>query len=43
MYGMLIHDTPLILANIIPLACNVMLTLLKLHYRNDGNAVQKEQ
>lgn len=43
MYGMLIHDTPLILANIIPLACNVMLTLLKLHYRNDGNTVLKEQ
>ena len=38
-YGMLIHDTPLILANIVPLACNVMLTILKLRYRNDGTAV----
>ena len=39
-YGILIHDTPLILANIVPLACNVMLTLLKLRYRNDGSASQ---
>lgn len=37
MYGKLINDTPLILANIIPLVCNVMLTFLKLRYRsNDG-------
>ena len=35
-YGMLIHDLPLILANIIPLICNVLLTALKLHYRNNG-------
>ena len=35
-YGILIHDMPLILANIIPLACNVLLTFLKLRYRNDG-------
>jgi MtN3 and saliva related transmembrane protein len=35
-YGMLIHDMPLILANIIPLICNIMLTILKLRYRNDG-------
>ena len=34
-YGMLIHDTPLILSNIIPLICNIMLTILKLRYRND--------
>lgn len=34
-YGILIHDLPLILANIVPLACNVMLTILKLRYRND--------
>ena len=38
-YGILIHDTPLILANIIPLACNIMLTILKLRYRNDGTGV----
>ncbi len=35
-YGMLIHDTPLILANIVPLVCNIMLTILKMRYRNDG-------
>ncbi len=35
-YGMLIHDMPLILANIVPLICNIMLTILKLRYRNDG-------
>ncbi|MBK5275796.1 MAG: SemiSWEET transporter [Desulfuromonadales bacterium] len=35
-YGMLIHDTPLILANIVPLICNIMLTILKLRYRNDA-------
>ena len=34
-YGMLIHDLPLVLANIVPLICNIMLTILKLHYRND--------
>jgi MtN3 and saliva related transmembrane protein len=35
-YGILIQDLPLILANIIPLACNVMLAILKLRYRNDS-------
>lgn len=35
-YGMLIHDLPLILANIVPLLCNALLTGLKLHYRNNG-------
>jgi MtN3 and saliva related transmembrane protein len=34
-YGMLIGDTPLMLANIVPLICNIMLTILKLRYRND--------
>lgn len=34
-YGMLINDLPLILANIIPLVCNALLTGLKLYYRND--------
>jgi MtN3 and saliva related transmembrane protein len=37
-YGMLIHDLPLILANIVPLVCNVTLTVLKLLYRNDNVA-----
>lgn len=35
-YGMIIHDLPLILANIIPLICNALLTALKFHYRNNG-------
>ncbi|MFA7060310.1 MAG: SemiSWEET transporter [Pedobacter sp.] len=34
-YGMLIHDLPLILANIIPLVCNALLTGLKLRYRSN--------
>ncbi|QEM70225.1 hypothetical protein FO488_12490 [Geobacter sp. FeAm09] len=34
-YGMLIHNLPLIVANIVPLACNALLTGLKLRYRND--------
>jgi MtN3 and saliva related transmembrane protein len=34
-YGMLIGDTPLILANIVPLICNILLTILKVRYRND--------
>jgi len=32
LYGIMIHDIPLILANIIPLACNLALTLLKIRY-----------
>lgn len=36
-YGILIRDLPLILANIIPLACNGLLTILKFHYRNDAS------
>ena len=35
-YGMLIDNLPLILANIIPLVCNALLTGLKLYYRNDA-------
>lgn len=35
-YGIIIHDLPLILANIIPLICNALLTGLKLHYRDNG-------
>ena len=34
-YGLLIHDLPLVLANIVPLICNIMLTILKLRYRNN--------
>lgn len=36
MYGVLIHDLPLVLANIVPLICNIMLTILKVRYRNDS-------
>lgn len=36
-YGILINDLPLMLANIIPLACNATLCVLKLHYdRSSG-------
>jgi MtN3 and saliva related transmembrane protein len=38
-YGMLVHDLPLVLANIVPLICNIMLTILKLRYRNDDCAL----
>jgi MtN3 and saliva related transmembrane protein len=31
-YGMLIHDLPLMLANIIPLICNILLVGLKIYY-----------
>ncbi|MBL0224943.1 MAG: SemiSWEET transporter [Geobacteraceae bacterium] len=36
-YGVLIQDLPLILANIVPLICNIMLTILKLLYRNNDD------
>ena len=37
LYGILIHDLPLIIANITPLLCNALLTGMKIHYgRNDG-------
>lgn len=35
-YGMLIHNMPLILTNIIPLVCNALLTGLKLYYRDNA-------
>ena len=35
LYGILIHDLPLILANITPLVCNVILTWMKLSYDRD--------
>jgi MtN3 and saliva related transmembrane protein len=34
-YGVLIHDLPLVLANIVPLICNITLTILKIHYRKN--------
>ena len=35
-YGMLIHNLPLILTNIIPLVCNALLAGLKLYYRDNA-------
>lgn len=32
MYGVLINDLPLILANITPLVCNAILTVMKIRY-----------
>lgn len=32
-YGMLIRDIPLILANVTPLVCNLALTVMKLKFR----------
>ena len=39
-YGTLIGDLPLILANIIPLVCNVTLCALKLHYDRNADCSQ---
>jgi MtN3 and saliva related transmembrane protein len=36
-YGVLIHDLPLVLANIVPLICNILLTILKLLYRKNDD------
>jgi MtN3 and saliva related transmembrane protein len=37
-YGILINDLPLILANITPLVCNAVLTVMKIRYgREDQN------
>lgn len=33
-YGILINDTPLILANITPLVCNLLLTVMKIRFNN---------
>lgn len=39
-YGMLIGDAPLILANITPLLCNLALTVMKIRFRsNDPSPV----
>lgn len=34
-YGVLQHDLPLVIANIIPLICNLWLTLLKFRWGDD--------
>jgi MtN3 and saliva related transmembrane protein len=37
-YGILIYDLPLIIANITPLVCNALLTGMKIHYgKSDGS------
>lgn len=33
-YGILINDTPLIVANITPLVCNFMLTFMKIRFKH---------
>jgi MtN3 and saliva related transmembrane protein len=35
-YGILINDLPLIVANITPLICNAVLTGMKIRYGNEG-------
>ena len=40
-YGILINDLPLIIANITPLVCNALLTGMKIHYgRNDSSKAE---
>ncbi|MCE1226721.1 MAG: SemiSWEET transporter [Geobacteraceae bacterium] len=41
-YGMLIGDTPLILANITPLICNLLLTIMKLKFSDNGSTHNEE-
>lgn len=41
-YGILIQDLPLILANITPLACNLILTAMKINFRNNDNHHDRE-
>jgi MtN3 and saliva related transmembrane protein len=36
-YGMLIGDIPLIVANITPLICNLFLTAMKIRYNSNNN------
>jgi MtN3 and saliva related transmembrane protein len=38
-YGILISDLPLILANITPLVCNVILTAMKLRYGKEDRLI----
>jgi len=41
-YGILIGDTPLILANITPLICNLLLTAMKIRFSNNDPALHEE-
>ncbi|HIJ80241.1 MAG TPA: SemiSWEET transporter [Desulfuromonadales bacterium] len=38
-YGILIHDLPLIVANIIPLICNALLTGMKLRFSQEESDI----
>ncbi|MGB9082201.1 MAG: SemiSWEET transporter [Desulfuromonadaceae bacterium] len=41
-YGILINDLPLIVANIIPLICNALLTVMKIRYgREEQDTLQR--
>ncbi len=41
-YGIVIGDTPLIVANITPLICNLMLTFMKIRFKhNDPEGVEQ--
>jgi MtN3 and saliva related transmembrane protein len=42
MYGILISDVPLILANITPLVCNVILTAMKLRYGREDRLITEK-
>lgn len=41
-YGILIRDIPLILANITPLACNLLLTVMKLRFSDNDPELHEE-
>ncbi len=41
-YGILIGDLPLILANIIPLLCNLSLTVMKIRFTNSDPELYEE-
>jgi MtN3 and saliva related transmembrane protein len=40
LYGFLIKDLPLVLANIIPFICNVWLSILKIYYKDNDGCVE---
>lgn len=40
-YGILISDLPLIIANITPLVCNALLTGMKIHYDRTDSSVDE--
>ncbi len=41
-YGILINDMPLILSNITPLICNLLLTVMKVRFANNDPALNEE-